>query len=68
MMYAFHEYQLYKKDKYILPQDVPTNTYIYQDFTKEWYVRFERMYFRPVKPKHIPKKLKALCLILSIPI
>ena len=69
MMYAFHNNQLYKQDRYIEPRDVPPHTYVLcKGYEAEWYVRYDRSYFRRVPPKHVPKELKVLCLLLGIPL
>ena len=66
MMYAFCNGQLVMEETSIYPGDVPPKTYVYIKPMSQWVVRLERSYFRPVKPKHVPKELKMLCLLLGI--
>ena len=66
MNYIFKDTQLIWSGAGI--RTVPHQAYMYSSDDKSWWWKGDRNYLRPVKPKHVPKSIKTLCLILGIPI
>jgi hypothetical protein len=48
------------------PKTFPTDSYQYDATGKCWYVKRTRKNVRQLKDKHVPKELKALCLLMGI--
>lgn len=66
MIYVFHDNQLIYQGA-IWDTVVPPHSVVYDAANKEWAVKYDRKYLRPIKLKHVPKEIKVLCLLLGIP-
>lgn len=69
MNYVFHDNQLFFQGEKV-PSLLPDHSYLLMGSNPDryWLYKHKRQEYRPVNPKHIPKEIRLLCLILNIPI
>ena len=67
MYYVFHDNQLFFQGEK-LPSILPDNSYLLTKTGRKWLFKSKRKEYRPLQPKHIPKEIRMLCLLLNIPI
>lgn len=69
MFYVFHDKQLFFQGEK-LPSILPDCSYIFTPdmYGTPWSYKHKRKEYYPVEPKHIPKEIRLLCLLLNIPL